>query len=132
MVYGDGEQRLEPLPPPVVPRAEVIDELYEAVVERASRRCTAANGRMATLEVCLAMLRSAREAARGRCCEALAEGDSQGPPRAPRQGRNARAWCASCTLRLAEHGVSFGHWTFLRSCWEHAGLTQRELSDQAA
>lgn len=33
--------------------------------------------------------------------------------------------------RLAVHGVSFGHWTFLRILWEHDGLTQRELSEQA-
>ena len=36
------------------------------------------------------------------------------------------------TARLAEHGVSFGHWTFLRILWESDGLTQRELSAQAA
>jgi DNA-binding MarR family transcriptional regulator len=33
--------------------------------------------------------------------------------------------------RLAEHDVSFGHWTFLRILWERDGLTQRELSDEA-
>jgi DNA-binding MarR family transcriptional regulator len=33
--------------------------------------------------------------------------------------------------RLARHGVSFGHWTFLRILWERDGLTQRELSDEA-
>ena len=33
--------------------------------------------------------------------------------------------------RLAEHGVPFGHWTFLRILWEREGLTQRELSDEA-
>ena len=33
--------------------------------------------------------------------------------------------------RLGQHDVSFGHWTFLRILWEHDGLTQRELSDQA-
>jgi DNA-binding MarR family transcriptional regulator len=33
--------------------------------------------------------------------------------------------------RLATHGVSFGHWTFLRILWERDGLTQRELSDEA-
>jgi MarR family transcriptional regulator, organic hydroperoxide resistance regulator len=33
--------------------------------------------------------------------------------------------------RLAEHGVSFGHWTFLRILWRRDGLTQRELSDEA-
>jgi DNA-binding MarR family transcriptional regulator len=34
-------------------------------------------------------------------------------------------------MRLAEHAVSFGHWTFLRILWEGDGLTQRELSAQA-
>ena len=33
--------------------------------------------------------------------------------------------------RLVEHGVSFGHWTFLRILWERDGLTQRELSEEA-
>ena len=33
--------------------------------------------------------------------------------------------------RLAEHGVPFGHWTFLRILWAGDGLTQRELSDEA-
>jgi DNA-binding MarR family transcriptional regulator len=33
--------------------------------------------------------------------------------------------------RLAAHGVSFGHWTFLRILWARDGLTQRELSDEA-
>ena len=60
MVYGDGERHLEPLPKPRVPRAEVIDELYAAVV---SGRAPLHGGQwaMATLEVCLAMLESARE-----------------------------------------------------------------------
>ncbi len=60
MIYADGEQRLDPLPPPRVPRAEVIDELYEAAV---NGRPPLHGGKwaMATLEVCLAMLRSARE-----------------------------------------------------------------------
>lgn len=34
-------------------------------------------------------------------------------------------------VRLAEHGVSFGHWTFLRILWTQDGLTQRQLSDLA-
>jgi DNA-binding MarR family transcriptional regulator len=34
-------------------------------------------------------------------------------------------------MRLAEHSVSFGHWTFLRILWEADGLTQRALSEQA-
>jgi DNA-binding MarR family transcriptional regulator len=34
-------------------------------------------------------------------------------------------------MRLARHGVAFGHWTFLRILWEADGLTQRELSIEA-
>jgi DNA-binding MarR family transcriptional regulator len=44
----------------------------------------------------------------------------------------ARAMTRDLTARLAEHDVSFGHWTFLRILWESDGLTQRELSAQAA
>ena len=33
--------------------------------------------------------------------------------------------------RLAAHGVSFSHWTFLRILWQRDGLTQRELSEEA-
>jgi len=60
MIYGDAEQRLDPLPPPEVPRAEVIDELYGAIVEG---RAPLHGGEwaLATMEVCLAILRSARE-----------------------------------------------------------------------
>ena len=42
-----------------------------------------------------------------------------------------RSLVRALSLRLAQHGVSFGHWTFLRILWEHDGLTQRELSEQA-
>lgn len=42
-----------------------------------------------------------------------------------------RGLVRALTVRLAEHGVSFGHWTFLRILWEHDGLTQRALSEQA-
>jgi len=60
MIYQDGAARLDPLPPPAVPRREVIDELHRGIV----------NGEpplhdgpwaAATVEVLLAMLRSARE-----------------------------------------------------------------------
>ena len=34
-------------------------------------------------------------------------------------------------MRLTKHGVSFGHWAFLRILWENDGLTQRELSVEA-
>ena len=43
----------------------------------------------------------------------------------------ARALVRSLSVRLAEHKVSFGHWSFLRILWEGDGLTQRELSEQA-
>ena len=42
-----------------------------------------------------------------------------------------RGLVRALTVRLAEHGVSFGHWTFLRILWAHDGVTQRELSEQA-
>ena len=34
-------------------------------------------------------------------------------------------------MRLAEHAVSFGHWTFLRILWNRDGITQRALSELA-
>lgn len=60
MIHGDFEQRLHKVPVPIVPRAEVIDELYDTVVTGQAPLHT---GRwaMATLEVCLAILRSAKE-----------------------------------------------------------------------
>jgi phthalate 4,5-cis-dihydrodiol dehydrogenase len=60
MIYGNERQHLEPLQRPSVPRTEVIDELYGAIVDG---RAPLHDGRWAraTLEVCLAMLQSARE-----------------------------------------------------------------------
>lgn len=43
----------------------------------------------------------------------------------------ARAMVRALQMRLAEHSVTFGHWTFLRILWETDGLTQKELSVQA-
>ena len=43
----------------------------------------------------------------------------------------ARAQMRALQTRLAEHGMSFGHWTFLRILWLKDGLTQRELSELA-
>ncbi len=37
----------------------------------------------------------------------------------------------SLHMRLAEHSVSLGHWTFLRIHWVDDGLTQSELSERA-
>lgn len=59
MVYADDEKRLEPLPAPRAPRSEVIDELYAAAVLGKPALHDGAWG-MATLEVCLAILESAR------------------------------------------------------------------------
>lgn len=42
-----------------------------------------------------------------------------------------RGFLRSLQVRLAQHGVSLGHWGFLRILWERDGLTQRELSDEA-
>ena len=59
LVYDDARAWLEPLPPPVIPRAEVIDELCDAI---AGVRPSTHSGEwaMATLEVCLAILESSR------------------------------------------------------------------------
>jgi len=43
----------------------------------------------------------------------------------------ARAQMKALQHHLLAHGVSFGHWTFLRILWIHDGLTQKELSDLA-
>jgi phthalate 4,5-cis-dihydrodiol dehydrogenase len=60
MVYGDEARRIEALEKPAVPRAEVIDELCDAVFEARAPLHDGAWG-LATLEVCIAMLRSSRE-----------------------------------------------------------------------
>jgi phthalate 4,5-cis-dihydrodiol dehydrogenase len=60
MIYGDDEQRLDELPAPEVPRAAVIDELYAAVVH-GQAPLHSGEWAMATLEVCLAIRRSAKE-----------------------------------------------------------------------
>ena len=60
MIYENGAARLDSLPPPAVPRAEVIDELFHAVVDGKPPLHDGAWA-MATLEVCLAILTSARE-----------------------------------------------------------------------
>ena len=60
MIYQNGTARLDELPPPAVPRAEVIDEVYDAVVQGRPPLHDGAWA-MATLEVLLAMQRSAQE-----------------------------------------------------------------------
>ena len=42
-----------------------------------------------------------------------------------------RALHRALQMRLAQHGVSVGHWTYLRALWQTDGLTQRELSEEA-
>jgi len=42
-----------------------------------------------------------------------------------------RAFRRALQIRLAPHGVPFGHWSFLRILWENDGLTQKELSERA-
>jgi DNA-binding MarR family transcriptional regulator len=43
----------------------------------------------------------------------------------------ARGFARALQRRLADHSVSYGHWTFLRILWEGEGLTQSQLSAQA-
>jgi phthalate 4,5-cis-dihydrodiol dehydrogenase len=59
-IYDDVQERFEPLPPPGVPRAEVIDELCDAIFNGRPTLHTGEWG-MATMEVCLAMLQSSRD-----------------------------------------------------------------------
>ena len=60
MIYGDSKRRLDRLPRPRLPRVEVIDELYGAVVEGRAPLHSGESA-MATLEVCLAIRQSSRE-----------------------------------------------------------------------
>lgn len=59
MIYDDKEARLDPVPVPKVPRAEVIDEFYDAIVHGKPPLHDGAWS-MATLEVCLAILQSSK------------------------------------------------------------------------
>jgi len=58
VVYGDEERRVEELPPPRIPRAEVVNELYDAAVLGRPPLHSGEWG-LATLEICLAILASA-------------------------------------------------------------------------
>lgn len=60
MIYGDRERRFEPMPTPREARTAVLDELCDAVLEGKPPLHDGAWG-MATMEICLAILRSARE-----------------------------------------------------------------------
>lgn len=43
----------------------------------------------------------------------------------------SRSFLRSLAARLHAHGVTLGHWTFLRILWDRDGITQRELSHEA-
>jgi phthalate 4,5-cis-dihydrodiol dehydrogenase len=60
MIYQNGTGRLEPLQAPKIPRGEVIDELYDAVINGKAALHDGAWG-MATVEILMAMLQSSRE-----------------------------------------------------------------------
>jgi len=59
MIYADERAWMDELAAPGVPRSEVIDELYDAIVAGQSP-LHGGEWAMATLEVCLAILESAR------------------------------------------------------------------------
>jgi phthalate 4,5-cis-dihydrodiol dehydrogenase len=58
-IFADDQRSFEALPPPAIPRSEVIDELYGAIMDG---RAPLHSGQWAraTTEVCLAILESAR------------------------------------------------------------------------
>ena len=60
MIYQNGSAHLDALPAPKIPRVEVIDELYDAVIRDRPPIHDGASA-MATLEVLLAILQSSRE-----------------------------------------------------------------------
>jgi phthalate 4,5-cis-dihydrodiol dehydrogenase len=59
MVYDDDARHLEEIPLPRIPRAEVVDELYDAVMSGTPPLHSGEWG-LATLEICLAILESGR------------------------------------------------------------------------
>jgi phthalate 4,5-cis-dihydrodiol dehydrogenase len=58
MVYGDKTRHLDEIPPPKIPRAEVVDELTAAAMSGTAPLHSGEWG-LATLEICLAILESA-------------------------------------------------------------------------
>ncbi|MGG5809286.1 Gfo/Idh/MocA family oxidoreductase [Falsiroseomonas sp. CW058] len=60
VIHADDRRWLEPTPLPPLPRAEVLDEFCAAVLDGAAPTHDGAWG-LATLEACLALLRSSRE-----------------------------------------------------------------------
>ncbi|MGB3288979.1 MAG: Gfo/Idh/MocA family oxidoreductase [Burkholderiaceae bacterium] len=59
-IYGDEHTYLDPLEAPVVPRSEVIDELYAAAIQ-GKRPFHSGEWATANLEICLAILQSSQE-----------------------------------------------------------------------
>ena len=59
-IYGDDTRRFEPVPPPQIPRSEVIDELHAAIFA-GKKPLHSGEWSLATMEVCFAMQQSARE-----------------------------------------------------------------------
>jgi phthalate 4,5-cis-dihydrodiol dehydrogenase len=58
VVYGNQTRHVEELPAPTIPRAEVVDELYDAAL-RGKLPLHSGEWGLATLEICLAILSSA-------------------------------------------------------------------------
>lgn len=82
IVYRDDTRELQPVPMRDVPRAEVIDELYNAVV---NGRAPVHSGAwaMATLEVCLAILKSGHDRKELTLRHQCATADIDGLPTSP-------------------------------------------------
>ena len=59
-IYGDQTRSFEPVPVPEIPRSEVIEEFHAAIVH-GKAPLHSGEWSLATMEVCLAMQRSARE-----------------------------------------------------------------------
>ncbi|MGA2057527.1 MAG: Gfo/Idh/MocA family oxidoreductase [Bradyrhizobium sp.] len=59
LVYGDDARHREELPAPIIPRAEVVDELYGAA-KSGKQPLHSGEWGLATLEICLAILESGR------------------------------------------------------------------------
>jgi phthalate 4,5-cis-dihydrodiol dehydrogenase len=59
MVYGDKTRHLDEIPPPKVPRSEVVDELY-AAARSGTEPLHSGEWGLATLEICLGILESGR------------------------------------------------------------------------
>lgn len=84
MIYGDDEAGLDALSPPIRPRAEVMDELYAAVVDGTPPLHSGAWS-LATMEVCLAILRSNAEQTEIRLEHQVAVPGADAPPERPRR-----------------------------------------------